>query len=100
MRFEFHPEAPVEYEEAARHYAACQEGLELRFIASVEHAIQLILEAPDRWSVLEGDIRRCLTRIFPYAILYTVEPDYVLIIAVMHSHREPGYWRQRIERNA
>ncbi len=40
MRFEFHPEALVEYEEAARHYAECQEGLELRFIAAVETAIR------------------------------------------------------------
>ncbi|HQT31474.1 MAG TPA: type II toxin-antitoxin system RelE/ParE family toxin [Thiobacillus sp.] len=96
MRFEFHPDALAEYEEAARHDAACQAGLEFRFITAIEHAIQLILDAPDRWSVFEEDIRRCLTRIFPYAILYTVEPDHVLIIAIMHSHREPGYWRKRV----
>jgi plasmid stabilization system protein ParE len=96
VKFEFHPDALAEYEEAARHYAACQAGLEFRFITAVENAIQLILDAPDRWSVFEEDIRRCLTRIFPYAILYTVEPDHVLIIAVMHSHREPGYWRKRV----
>jgi hypothetical protein len=37
-----------------------------------------------------------LTRVFPYAVLYTIELDYVLIIAVMHTHREPGYWRRRL----
>ena len=89
MRYEFHPEALIEYEEAARYYASCQEGLELRFIAAVEHAIQQILEAPDRWRILEEDIRRCLTRVFPYAVLYTIEADYVLIIAVMHCHGSP-----------
>jgi toxin ParE1/3/4 len=31
-----------------------------------------------------------------YAVLYSVETDYVLIISLMHSHREPGYWRKRI----
>jgi toxin ParE1/3/4 len=96
MRFEFHPEALTEYEDAARHYAGCQDGLELRFMAAVERVIQQIIEAPDRWPVLEEDIRRCLTRVFPYAVLYSIEPDYVLIISVMHSHREPGYWRRRI----
>jgi toxin ParE1/3/4 len=90
VRFEFHPDALAEYEEAARHYAACQAGLELRFIGAVEHAIHLILDAPNIWGIFEEDIRRCLTRIFPYAILYTVEPNHVLIIAVMHSHREPS----------
>ena len=97
MRFEFHPDAFDEYENAARYYAECQVGLELRFISAVEHAVQQIIEAPERWPVFEDDIRRCLTRVFPYAVLYSVEPEYVLIIAVMHCHREPGYWRKRIE---
>lgn len=96
MRLEFHPEALAEYEEAAHYYAGCQQGLELRFIDAVELAISKILEAPKRWRILEEDIRRCLTRVFPYAVLYTVEADYVLIIAVMHCHREPGYWRRRL----
>jgi toxin ParE1/3/4 len=28
--------------------------------------------------------------------LYTVEPDFVLIVAVMHCSREPGYWKRRV----
>ena len=99
MRFEFHPDALLEYEDAACFYAGCQIGLELRFIAAVEHVIWQIIEAPGRWSVLDEDVQRCLTRVFPYAVLYSVETDYVLIIAVMHSHREPGYWRKRITTN-
>lgn len=95
MRFEFHPLALAEYKDATRYYAGCQSGLEQRFMAAVERAIELIVEAPERWPILEADVRRCLTRVFPYVILYTVETDHVLIIAVMHSHREPGYWRDR-----
>lgn len=95
MRFEFHPDALAEYEEAARYYASCQDGLGLRFIDAVEHAIQQIADGPERWRVLDGDIRRYLTRVFPYAVLYSIEPENVLIVAVMHCHREPGYWRER-----
>jgi hypothetical protein len=69
MRYEFHPEALAEYEAAARHYAGCQEALELRFICSVESAIQRILVAPARWRAVEDDVRRCLTHVFPYAVL-------------------------------
>jgi plasmid stabilization system protein ParE len=97
MRYEFHPEALAEYEEAAHYYACCQEGLESRFMASVEAAVRKIADAPDRWRVLEQDVRRCLIKVFPYAILYTIEADYVLIIAVMHCHGEPGYWRRRLK---
>jgi hypothetical protein len=100
MRFEFYPEALDEFEDAARFYAGCQPGLELRFIACVESALSQVSEAPERWRLFEEDVRRCLVHVFPYAVLYSIEPDYVLIIAVMHCSREPGYWRHRIERSA
>jgi plasmid stabilization system protein ParE len=96
MRYEFHPEALAEYEEAVRYYAGRQEGLDLRFIACVEAAVHQVAAAPERWRLIDQDVRRCLTKVFPYAILYTIEPDYVLIVAVMHCHREPGYWRRRV----
>lgn len=96
MKFEFHPEALEEYKNAARYYEGCQSGLGHRFIASVEQAILHITEKPAQWKILEQDVRRYLTRVFPYAVLYTIEPDYILIIAVMHCHREPDYWKKRI----
>jgi toxin ParE1/3/4 len=95
MRLAFHPEALKEYEEAAQYYALCQPGLELRFIDYAETAFRELAEAPTRWPSFDADVRRCLVRIFPYAILYSVEPDYVLIIAVMHLSRAPGYWDTR-----
>lgn len=58
--------------------------------------MQHIVENPEQWKPLDKDVRRYLTRVFPYAILYTIEPDYILITAVMHCHREPGYWKHRI----
>jgi len=98
MSYEFHPEALEEYEEAALYYAERDPGLGLRFIEAVEQTIQRILEAPNRWRVIDEDVRRCLTRVFPYAVLYTLEPDFILIVAVMHCSREPGYWKQRVVR--
>jgi plasmid stabilization system protein ParE len=62
----------------------------------IEDAIRRILDAPDRWRVVEEDIRRCLTHVFPYAILYTIESEFVLIVAVAHCSRKPGYWKGRI----
>ena len=100
MRLEFHPEALDEYEDAAKYYANSQPGLELRFIACVEAAFRLVSEPPNRWRLFEDDVRRCLVHVFPYGVLYSIEPDYVLIIAVMHCSREPGYWRNRMERRA
>jgi toxin ParE1/3/4 len=96
MRYEFHPEALEEYRQAALWYAQREPELGLQFIGSVEDAIKRVVDAPSRWRVIEEDVRRCLTRIFPYAVLYTIETDFLLIVAVMHCSREPGYWRLRL----
>jgi toxin ParE1/3/4 len=96
MRYELHPEALAEYEEAARYYAGQQAGLDLRFIVAVESAIGVIMEDPLRRRAFDEDVRRSFTRVFPYGILYTIEPEYVLIVAVAHCSREPGYWKHRI----
>ncbi len=97
MRYEFHPEALNEYEDAALFYAGCQDGLELRFIDCIESAFRQISKEPTRWRTFEQDVRRCLAHVFPYAVLYSIESDYVLIIAVMHRSREHGFWRNRIQ---
>lgn len=93
----FDLEALAEYEEAVSYYAAQQAGLDLRFITCIEDTIALICEAPERWRVFAGrEVRRALTRVFPYGILYTIESDHVLIVAVAHYSRAPGYWQQRL----
>jgi len=96
MRYEFHPEALVEYEAAALYYAERDPAVAQRFVAAVEDAIDRILDSPTRWRVLDEDVRRCLTRVFPYGVLYTIEPEFVLIVAIMHCSREPGYWKRRV----
>ena len=93
---EFHPEALNEFEAAAQFYAERQPGLELRFISNVEAAIRRVGETPRAWRLFDGEVRRCLVQVFPYAILYSIEPEHVLIIAVMHCSREPGYWQTRL----
>jgi toxin ParE1/3/4 len=96
MKHEFHPAAFQEYFEAVSAYEERQSGLGNRFFRSVEQAIESICESPERWPFLEQDIRRRLTRVFPYAVLDSIEESYILVVAVMHCHREPGYWRDRV----
>ncbi len=97
MTYDFHPEALAEYDEAAAHYSACQHGLGLRFIDAVASAIQHACDSPERARKFDGDIRRSLVHVFPYALLYSVEDGFIYIIAVMHCAREPGYWKNRIK---
>jgi plasmid stabilization system protein ParE len=96
MTYKFHPAARADYREAAAFYESRREGLGAAFSIEVEAAIARILEAPNRWRVIEQDVRRCLTRTFPYGILYTIEDDSILIVSVMHLRRKPGYWHDRL----
>ena len=95
MKYIFHPEALTEYAEAVKYYAQQPAELAQAFINTVEDAVYRIRESPTRWQVIEKDIHRCFVKKFPYAIIYTIEPDYILILAVMHSHRHPDYWKSR-----
>ena len=99
MRCEFHPEALAEFKEAAVFYFGRQPGLDQRFIDCVQRTVARIASTPESCPVFEGDVRRCLTRVFPYGILFTIERDYLLVVAVMHCSREPGYWRKRLSQN-
>jgi toxin ParE1/3/4 len=96
MRYEFHPEALEEYREAANWYGNREPDLALRFVGEVEDAIGRILDGPASWRIIEEDIRRCLTHVFPYSILDTIDPEFLLIVAVAHCAREPGYWKERL----
>lgn len=45
---------------------------------------------------IEGDIRRSLVRRFPFGVLYAFENEDIFVLAVMHLHREPNYWKNRL----
>jgi toxin ParE1/3/4 len=66
MRFEIHPEALKEYNEASHYYARQQPGLDLRFIVCVEEALASIAQNPKQWRPIDQNVRRCLTRVFPF----------------------------------
>ena len=95
MKYVFHPEALTEYADAVRYYTEQRTEVAQAFIDAIEDAVYRIRESPTRYNAIDDDVRRCMTRRFPYGILYTIEQDYILILAIMHCSREPGYWKSR-----
>ena len=88
---------PAEQEmiEAARYYELQAPGLGEDFLDKVEAAAQDIATNPEQWPVMRSDIRRRLIHRFPYALLYRVDPDEVVVPATMHLRRHPEYWLDR-----
>ncbi len=95
MKYVFHPEALNEYAEAVEYYTELRVELAQAFINAVENAVYRIRKSPTLYTAIDEDVRRCMVRKFPYGILYTIEQDYILILAVMHCNREPSYWKSR-----
>ena len=96
MNFSFHPEAEKELNEAIDYYEDIEPGLGYDFALEVRSAIGRLVDFPKAWAVLDGDVRRSLVKRFPYGVLYSEEKDGIFIVAVMHLHRRPGYWKPRI----
>jgi plasmid stabilization system protein ParE len=91
----FHPEAEAEFLAAVDYYEDCEEGLGVDFAVEIQSAIDRAMQNPRAWAALEDDVRRCQTKRFPYGVLYSEEPGGVFVLAVMHLHRDPDYWKHR-----
>jgi plasmid stabilization system protein ParE len=93
--YSFHPDAEAELAEAADYYEARRPGLGKIFAGEVARTISLIRDYPDSGAPMAASRRRMLVRRFPYTIVYRQDRDSVLIVAVAHQSRRPGYWRGR-----
>lgn len=96
MKLVFHLAALVESVEAGTYYDQQQLGLGAKFDEALQLATQAILEAPDRWPLQPDGTRRHLLKRFPYGVIYDYQEETVAVVAVMHLHREPGYWGDRL----
>jgi len=97
MRARFRAEAAEEFAEAVRYYNGERPGLGFELAGEVRNAIKRIKKYPESWPEIAPDIRKCIVNRFPYSILYCLESGLVLVIALMHMKRMPGYWKNRID---
>ncbi|MEK7409359.1 MAG: type II toxin-antitoxin system RelE/ParE family toxin [Acidobacteriota bacterium] len=91
-RISFHRLAKQELKEAAHYYDSESHGLGLEFLQEIEQCIQSVVEYPEAAPVLGGPVRQRLARRFPYAVLYSITPARIRVLAVMHLKRRPMYW--------
>ena len=101
FRYEFLPKAEGELAEAITHYDAAQSGLGIELAIELERVIQLLLDNPFAGKVAQLPTkvayREFLLHRFPYRVIYSVEEDCILIVAVLYQGRRPGYWQSRVQ---
>ena len=69
-------------------------GLGEEFLAAVGTSFDAIQEFPEMFARVRGEVRRSVVSRFPYAVFYRVEPDRVVVLAVLHIARDPKLWPQ------
>jgi len=95
--------SPVRYHQAAEDellreigYLEIQAiGLGRRFFAEVQRAESLIERFPESAPEIAPGIRKRLLRKFRYSLIYSIEKDSLLVLAVAHHSRRPDYWVRR-----
>lgn len=96
MRLIYHPDAEAELIQAAKFYEERVPALGVQFLGAADRAILVILEAPDRWRIIENNVRGYSMPRFPYAVYYRALSDELRILAFKHHRRHPNYWRYRL----
>lgn len=95
-RIRFFEEASAEVEHERAWYRRRSSEIEESFLRELDHAIELVVEAPDRWPPYLAGTRRYVFPIFPFSLVYFVDGDLIVIVSVASEKMRPGYWRDRL----
>ncbi len=94
--YRFDPEAWLELEAADDWYRQRSPEASVRFLAAIYDGLETIVQSPRRWPRYVHGTRRFILYRFPFSVVYVDEPTVVSIVAIAHSKRRPGYWRDRL----
>jgi plasmid stabilization system protein ParE len=81
--------AEIELDEAMQWYESQAPGLGEAFLIEVLSAVNRVSLYPEAWHPLDEEVRRCRLNRFPFGLIYTVDNDDILVLAVAHLHRRP-----------
>jgi plasmid stabilization system protein ParE len=97
MKLKLLKAAQTDVANAIAYYNAQELGLGADFASEVRKTIERILQYPKACSQVSKRTRRCQVNRFPYGVFYSLKNDIVVVIAVLHSHRQPRTWQTREE---
>ena len=87
--------ARPDFDESFDWYAERSTQAAVRFAAAVEAALERAAADPTQFASRDGVHRECPVKKFPFRIVYRRVDHGVLVVAIAHARRRPGYWRNR-----
>lgn len=95
-KLEAEPAVAFDVEAAFQWYETEEAGLGFEFLKQLRGCYERLLNNPLAYHELRSGIRRALTRQFPYAVYFSIEAEIILIVAVLHTARDPAEWQERV----
>ncbi len=93
------PLAAREFRVVYRWYARRSAAAAARFRLAVDQVERRIAAAPDQGALIHHRFRWMRVRRYPYVLYYEIlDPIQVIVYAVGHTSRRPGYWLGRTRR--
>lgn len=81
--------------DAHRWYREKSPRLGVRFRDALDVTVERIRQNPLGYQVLFRDLRRALLRRFPYAVFFRHQDEVIVVVAVLHTRRDPAAWQSR-----
>ena len=95
LRVFFRAAARIEFEEDAVWYDRQRPGLGEEFIQDIDEVVLQAAANPERFPVVFADVRKAVTRRFPYSVFFRIRSAGLVILAVFHGRRDPKVWQRR-----
>jgi len=92
---DFLPGARCDFDESFDWYAERSAQAAARFAFTVDAALSAIAHNPKRFAAIDERHRECPMGRFPFRVVYRIEADGIIVMAIAHVKRRPGYWRDR-----
>jgi hypothetical protein len=96
MQARFLEPARTEVEEAIVYFDEQRPGLGDRFEHDLGDIVAFITARPLSGKQLTYNVRQVGLRTFRYNVIYAVDGEELIIVAVAHHRRRPGYWLGRL----
>jgi plasmid stabilization system protein ParE len=97
MKVVFLPAAQQELDDAVEWYNEQTQGLGIKFLDGLDRSIRRTIAYPLSSPEIDPGLRRCLLTRFSFGVIYGIDNESIVVIAVAHLHREPRYWCDRLE---
>src|SRR4051794_7967128 len=97
MKLKVHPEARMDLREGRAFYRYRSPLAAAAFTKEFQTALSRIFESPFRFAESEDGTRSFVFPWrFPYTIVYVVREKLIVVLAIAHQSKDPGYWRHRM----